>query len=503
MKRTTGSLVAVVLTFSLASPAFAAETEPMLIPVENDEAMFVLSEDDVLMMGSWIALQPDAPDANLNRAPWIECPTVDDPICDFKKKGYSGFAHLTLPACESATAEDCVAAFGLELDGVYYPGEFVRSVPIRGTTAAKPSINLYRGGSPSIFKVPGVPHDKGDLYLVMPRSTLNYHKGKFGTNEFYLNVIPVSIESSSYAESMPKAMPCIWKLETECAIKGKFNVNSKPVVELRVTNEVGGWFLGRMKDPTLQVEPFSNRNNTIKVSAFPVEVARFAYKMKKKDLTFADRKAAGNTGSVGTLDSEGPVRFFNDGFDTSNFGLLQHFRDRTNDTAVGTSTIFQMRTSSRDAGNACLNDKTKVLGLVTTNSMVYDGFAPRFVRGFLDYRVAGLHFQADGATEVVGSYDLVMRSETARCLYKFNKAPVSASITISGEGDKSIATTVVGERNGWLKLAAYGFTFSQKTIKVKLSQKRTTITCVSNRSPVKVRKVTAVFPKCPTGFRQR
>jgi hypothetical protein len=78
MKRTTGSLVAVVLTFSLASPAFAAETEPMLIPVENDEAMFVLSEDDVLMMGSWIALQPDAPDANLNRAPWIECPTVDD-----------------------------------------------------------------------------------------------------------------------------------------------------------------------------------------------------------------------------------------------------------------------------------------------------------------------------------------------------------------------------------------------------------------------------------------
>jgi hypothetical protein len=31
---------------------------------------------------------------------------------------------------------------------------------------------------------------------------------------------------------------------------------------------------------------------------------------------------------------------------------------------------------------------------------------------------------------------------------------------------------VVGEKNGWLRLAAYGFTFSQKTIKVKITQKK-------------------------------
>lgn len=475
----------------------------MYIPLENDEALFSLSEDDMLMWGSQISLQPDAPDEKLNRAPWIFCESVDDPVCDFKKKGYSGFAHLTLPVCESASAEDCVVSFGLELDGIYYPGEFVRAVNKGGTTSAKPSVNLYRGGSPSLFRVPGVPHDKGDLYLVMPRSTLNYHKNKFQTNEFYLNVIPVAIEPKSFVQTMPKAMPCVWSTDDECAVRGKFNLSSKPVVELRVINEVGGWFLGRMKDPTLQVEPFSSRNNVIKVSAFPVEVARFAYKAKKKDVSFEDKKAAGNTGSMGGFDSDGPVRVLNDGFDTSNFGMLQHFRDRVNDTAVGTSTIFQMRTSSRDAGNACLNDKTKVLGLVTTNSMVYDGFAPRFIRGFLDYRVAGLHFDADGVTEVVGSYDLVMRSETARCLYKFSKAPVSASITISGEGDKSIATTVVGERNGWLKLAAYGFTFSQKTIKVKLTQKRTTITCVSTTQPTKTRQITGIGPKCPNGFRQR
>lgn len=503
MKRLLGASLTLLLAISGISPAYAQGTEPMLIPLENDEALFVLSEDDILMMGSWIALQPDAPDENLKRAPWIECDSIDDPKCDLNKRGYSGFAHLTLPACQSALEEDCVAAFGLELNGVYYPGQFERAVAIRGTTQAKPSINLYRGGSPSLFRVPEVPHDKGDLYLVMPRSTLNENRGKFYTSEFYLNVIPVGFEPANYRESMPKAMPCIWATETECAVRGQFNMESKPVVEIRATNEVGGWFLGRMKDPTLQVTQFSRRNNTIKVSASPVQVARFAHKMKKKDVTFADRKAAGNTGATGDFNSEGPIRIFNDGFDTSNFGFLKHFRPKTNDTAVGATTIFQMRTSSRDSGNACLNDKSKVLGLVTTNSMVYDGFAPRFSKGFLDYRVAGLHYESDGTTEVIGSYDLVMRSETARCLYNFSKAPVSATITITGEGDKNIATTVVGERNGWLKLAAYGFTFSKKTIKVKLTQKRTTITCVSTTTPVKTRKVSGFSPKCPSGFKKQ
>jgi hypothetical protein len=63
---------------------------------------------------------------------------------------------------------------------------------------------------------------------------------------------------------------------------------------------------------------------------------------------------------------------------------------------------------------------------------------------------------------------------------------------------------VVGERNGWLKLAAYGFTFSEKTIKVKITQpKKTTITCVTSTKPSKTRKVTGMNPKCPAGYSKR
>jgi hypothetical protein len=506
VKKTLGLALALVLIVSTSATANASGTEPMLIPVEDDEALFMFSEDEG--RGDWgsrIQLQPDGPDENLDRAPWIDCPTIDDPVCDLKKPGYSGLAWFALPACESETAEDCVARFGMELNGEYFPGEFVSAIDSGGTFPGSTQYNLPRGGKSSIYKVPGVPHDQGDLYLVSPNGTANHETrtGKFQTNDFYLNVIPIKVRPISYQEENRKALPCIVRTSSECATRANFNTEAKVVVEMRVTNEVGGWFLGRMKDPTLSVEKFSNRNNKITVSAFPVQVARFAYKAKKKEITLEDRKAAGNTGSIGTFDSEGPVRILNGGYDTTNFKMLSHFRARVSDTAVGSSTIFQLRTTSRDAGNSCLADRGRVLGIVTTNSMVYDGFAPRFSRGFLDYRVAGLHFESDATTEVIGSYDLVMRSDVARCLYRFTNAPVSATITITGEGDKNIATTVVGEKNGWLKLAAYGFTFSQKTIKVKLTQKRSTITCVSVTKPTKTRKVTGFSPKCPTGFVKR
>jgi hypothetical protein len=48
---------------------------------------------------------------------------------------------------------------------------------------------------------------------------------------------------------------------------------------------------------------------------------------------------------------------------------------------------------------------------------------------------------------------------------------VNASVqVISDQGEETIATTVATEKNGWIKLAAYGFTFSNKEIKVKISQ---------------------------------
>lgn len=472
MRRILAAITAGLLT--LALPANALGTEPVLIPVENGEALVFLAEEDGMNeWGSRLKLQPDAPDANLQRNPWIECPTIDDPICDFSKPGYGPLAFLSMPLCESEKAEDCIEAVTFSRATESLAVESVGEVPGQTAFPADEKTQLYRGGVSPLFRVPGAKHAGGDLYMVAGRATLNYQKdiGRFKTNDFYLYVIPVSNESPSIVTRYRNALPCVWGTPESCGVRHDFPEGIRVGVKIRLTTDIGGWFLGRMQGPDVQVESFSPRNNRVSVQAAPVTVARFAYKAPKSQFTLDDLRAAGNSGGLGSFfQSDAATRISNNGYDTSNFGLLNHYRDRVKDTAIGATTHWALRTTSRSSASGCLADNSRVLGVVSTNSMVYDGFAPQFKNGFLDYRVAGLHLMPDGETPVVGTYDLVMRSETARCLYGFTNAPVSATVTITGTGNLNVATTLVSERNGWLQLAAYGFTFSEKGIRVALTQ---------------------------------
>jgi dTDP-4-dehydrorhamnose 3,5-epimerase-like enzyme len=80
---------------------------------------------------------------------------------------------------------------------------------------------------------------------------------------------------------------------------------------------------------------------------------------------------------------------------------------------------------------------------------------------------------------------------------------------------------VVNDKNGWLKMTATGFTFSEKEIKVKLTQesvaepspvvgvastsqsaksKVKTVTCIKGKL---TKKVTSMNPKCPAGYKKK
>jgi hypothetical protein len=238
--------------------------------------------------------------------------------------------------------------------------------------------------------------------------------------------------------------------------------------------------------------------NEITVEAAPAEVNRMIYQTKIDALTPTELSYA-KRGLAGSL-KDGFIHWAR-ASDQFTFGYLNYLRNKVRDTTSGVNTFWNFASSGSQSNNSCLGDTSKVLGIVTTNSMIYNGGIPEFRNGFLNYQVAGLHYQPDGITKVQGSYDLVMRSEVARCLYGFSRAPLSATISVIGEGDKSIATTIVSEKNGWLKLAAYGFTFSKKTIRAKITKaKPTRIACVSVADESKVRNIRAINPRCPKGF---
>jgi hypothetical protein len=183
------------------------------------------------------------------------------------------------------------------------------------------------------------------------------------------------------------------------------------------------------------------------------------------------------------------------------------------DKAAALPSVWAFRTMNGNIQqiNPCLRETSSLNGVVTTNSTQYLDGPPTLnaATNTLDYKVASPHLTSTGEV-FKGSYNLLLKSSVARCLYNFTNAPISASISILNEsGLSSIATTVVNEKDGWLRLSASGFTFSSPTIKVRLTQEKSQvatpakpgikkITCVKGKSTK-----TFTSTKCPTGWKKK
>ena len=155
---------------------------------------------------------------------------------------------------------------------------------------------------------------------------------------------------------------------------------------------------------------------------------------------------------------------------------LETWLPLVNDTATADLSQWVVRTLQEwelQGANKCLTAKQRLNGVVVTNATQYSAGPPDFdaTTGTLNYKVAAPHFRS-GGSETKGVYELFVRSDTARCLYGFDRAPIKSTIeVIEKEGVQDIATTNVSERNGWLQLSAYNYTHSSPTLKVKLAQR--------------------------------
>lgn len=200
--------------------------------------------------------------------------------------------------------------------------------------------------------------------------------------------------------------------------------------------------------------------------------------------------------------------------------IMGVWREFSQDKSAAIPSAWTLRTITGGGNDpqGCLNPDTSGLkGIVTTNATAYSDGPPTFDGTHLNYTVMSPHYEPDGKTEFLGRYNLVMRSDVARCLYKFSKAPLQASISVvSSDGNTRVATTTTNEKDGWLRLSAYGFTFSQPTIVVKLTQTpevappatsvpttvksavKKSITCIRGKQ---TKKFTAA--KCPSGWKKR
>jgi hypothetical protein len=512
-------VTALALTFGLVlsgvTPAKAQDAfNPDMLPAPNGTATFQIGEDGANIAFSMLAASRN--DGTSQRT----CKSLSDPECSSSKSDYIG-ADAVLKVCSSSGDNNCVVR--LEMageDGIFHAASFVRNT-IGMNFPANASRGFMGANTPSLWSLPQVPSASGTTdYAVIVRADtrMDWNDGRFKTYGFIASVRPYRAQTGNYESAYQFTTrkkvngvdstgigvgghnyECAWSEKGTCGVLQDFAPNTRVKLTVRITSEVGGWFNGRIKDPVISVAQPRSGVNEISVEAAPAVVQRMLYQTSLESLTSTERSWAGGAGTLET----GFVQWAR-ASDAQAFRFLSYFRNKVQDKTVGVNTFWNFASSGSQSSNSCLGDTSKVLGIVTTNSMAYNGGAPQFKNGFLNYEVAGLHYQPDGITKVQGTYDLVVRSEVARCLYGFSRAPLSATISVVGDGDKTIATTIVNEKNGWLKLAAYGFTFSKKTIRAKITKaKPTRLVCVSVTDESKVRNIRAINPKCPKGFKNK
>jgi hypothetical protein len=459
-----------------------------------------------------------------------EGPTADGD-CSLSQPGAFFYSNAVLPICVTDSQTDCVEKllYGT-VESELKSANLVRQVAGQTYPAITENGGVPAGGTISIFDAPGLANAAGSTkYAVQVNAETGKSAGAPSFDNFGISasIIPIS-EKAGAKYKTPKLVPFDprgsagkgaiggWEFTPECAVTEAnfcgvtedFAPNSRFSLSIRVSNQITGWFKGRIQKPNVSIEKFSSTNNRITMTAEPVTVARLAALVTPENTSDYGKTILSRSMRTGSAELFKGNTLRNTRPDTNDsIAWVEEFRKAAKDTAAGTSSLWAFATLAGGQENdPCFADKTRVVGVVTTNATALAVGTPEFEDNVLDYKVAGLHYAPDGKTLNEGTYDLVMRSDVARCLYGFSKAPISAKISVVGEGGENrVATTVVSEKDGWLKLAAYGFTFSSPTISVKLSQakpaaKKTTITCVKGKLS---KKVTAVGPKCPAGYKKK
>jgi hypothetical protein len=467
----------------------------------------------------------------------IFCSSIYDEVCT-KSSGIFAVSHL--PPCDVLIKTNCISSvYAVKNSNEKIYGKFLKLVPESGARdfSAVEKINLPQGkGQGGIWEITGVNHAGGnDKYFVTSavHAWLTKSAGvkvsdqKFNINRMESVIGPVNEISGAYSPqyALDSTNPardgssnggvgsgsdsrafdqdkCLVFGVGTCQMPQDFPSEFRFGMTIVLGQKLQGWFHGRIYKPLIDITNSSNGGQIINIEAEPVKVPTIEVQTPTSQISEELR----NYLSQDKQFSEGsgylmPGSSGQDAFDQARLWL-----PIINDKATTSQSIWTVRTLDFNQDNNvqnCSASNAQLSGVVTTNSLVYSAGPPTFnsQTQSLDYKLISPHFNSDG-TEAVGTYDLALKSEVARCIYGFSNAPIQAAISIVGSnGENKVATTIINEKNGWLYLSANGFSYSSPMIKVKLSQKknqRYTITCTKGKI---TKKLTGINPKCPSGFK--
>jgi len=424
-------------------------------------------------------------------------------------------------------------------------------------------VDIPAGGGLSVWKS-SVKNSDGSDKFYAAHILLRYIATSTRTGRVTADQVVLSdFKGQIYPVTLKKGGTCAeFAIADECVNSTDFVGGEKLAVSLRMNKNLTGWIFGRMQDADFSVTPLDANYNKIRISGDVTFVPELAATVAKTEISKDPKlekylrdfftvgrvgvsvpdpgSGSWNDGNIGGshsttyegfLAAQTTTRLLSVNFEK--FALFsafeEHFKpysppfsNNGRNVLRKTNSIFwNFGANAYTGNNACSADKTKLHGLVVTNASIFENGPPEFKDGSLNYRVAGIHNNIDGS-EFKGRYTYIVRSDTARCYYGFSSAPIEARVeVVSTNNAKQLATVLVSEKEGFIKLQADNFTFSSPTISVKFSQqggskavptpspaattkpvtsKQVMIVCIKGKL---IKKVSGVSPKCPLGYKKR
>lgn len=523
-----------------------------------------------------------------------------DPTCkstkDLRCNSSNLFYNAVIPTCQNKEEAYCIEEFGvLPEANKEIPARYDRNFPTKGPQdfQAEPNLNLPGGTTGSLFDLPQAAHQGGSLYYLEVFTSGDVNASGSRLNRFSIRIFPVKLKPrffsyaapedgwvkapdntsdghkpGSWHQSLASIHPYVATSIPEGMVLARyaFPAGIKFYVKVRMQLRPSGWMHGRLANPEISLTGKPG-NYILKVAANPVAIPSVYKKYRYQDMPqllkdqydsltgaykpevatwsaqrIQDSLKGGCGHSACTPDPLTRNMMImprsSDPYGMDQLKLWLPFVDDKATELLGTWSMRTLDPNEAAGAQRCFVDESEgVTGIVTTNATQYLAGPPQFNTSeqSLEYKVAAPHLTPKGEI-FYGSYDLLMRSDVARCVYGFSNAPIKGTISISGEaGEQKIATEQIKEANGWVSLSAVGFTYSQPTIRVKLSQDKPepvkveeatpavapapavtpdsqqaakpkvvlikkSITCVKGKI---TKKISGSNPKCPTGFRKK
>lgn len=487
MKRLLSALATLALVLGTVTNSAAEQWRP-LESADGPTVAFIDS-NDVLGAHSYLGIGRRVADGGGVGTSACKAPGVG--ACDpALHPDFIYSASIVLPICGKADQSYCIERVQIN-DAGSLPTTAKHVGNLDGNTwDALPKYSLPASGTGSIFEVPSTATStETTKYLVSANVNLNYNNKtkKFEYFNFRISTSPFTTKQFANPEPEFREIPPgtaldknvglsgyflegelrngrsgSWRSPTEKIVYEDFAPNTKVGIDLRLPSEAYGWFSGRISDPNMSLVPISKTVNRLSVSGTALEVHRLSVNVPSGKLTPLMRRYGMAGYGKGTT--------FVETGDAVTFNWLDDLKAYSGDRNSGSTTDWNLR--STQVNSKCF-PRNKVDGLVSSNAVAFSWDAPEFIKGYLQYKVAGVHYTKDGQ-KARGVYDMVIRTSILRCLYNIPTVPISVSVSVvdSKTGAPDIAVTSVTSSGEWTKIRASNFTFSNKTLKVKVTKKK-------------------------------